>query len=274
MNAQPAGWYPDPHDGSKQRYWDGQAWGAQAPAPPSYGAPPPPSYRPPPPPVESPASGSGRWYILVPLLTMGLFAAVPFFHAASRLGRPDLRRIGAGVAATSLLGAALIILSPEDATGSPTGFLSDVGGVLLLGVMVVSTVLLVGLRRAVYRPGGVQPTLSPNVQAKGTVLEARRKRAEARRLAERDPLMARELGIGQPQSRHVYDDGGLLDLNTATQEQLQSICDLPADVAAGVVLARETLGRFTQVEDAVLYGPVPEVHATLLRERGLVIADR
>jgi hypothetical protein len=27
----PAGWYPDPHDASKQRYWDGTQWTVEAP---------------------------------------------------------------------------------------------------------------------------------------------------------------------------------------------------------------------------------------------------
>ena len=44
MSATPAGWYPDPEDPSRQRYWDGAAWGAQAPAAPA--APPPPPYVP------------------------------------------------------------------------------------------------------------------------------------------------------------------------------------------------------------------------------------
>ena len=31
--AVPAGWYPDPNDKARQRYWDGAAWGPLAPAP-------------------------------------------------------------------------------------------------------------------------------------------------------------------------------------------------------------------------------------------------
>jgi hypothetical protein len=45
MSTTPAGWYPDPSDASKQRWWDGNQWtehqqpapGAYAAAPPAYG---------------------------------------------------------------------------------------------------------------------------------------------------------------------------------------------------------------------------------------------
>ena len=33
-SAAPAGWYPDPQNPGQQRYWDGSAWGATAPAAP------------------------------------------------------------------------------------------------------------------------------------------------------------------------------------------------------------------------------------------------
>lgn len=40
----PAGWYPDPHDPSQQRYWDGSSWSeATQPAAPGVGVPPPPA---------------------------------------------------------------------------------------------------------------------------------------------------------------------------------------------------------------------------------------
>lgn len=45
MSTHPPGWYPDPHGGPSQRYWDGQQWTehSAAPAGPPQGAPPPPS---------------------------------------------------------------------------------------------------------------------------------------------------------------------------------------------------------------------------------------
>lgn len=267
MNEQPAGWYPDPNDASKQRYWSGRAWTEhqsprglpRAPAP----------WVPPPPQVAT-----GKWYFVVTIATAGLLAAVPFFHAASRLERPQLRIVGAGMAAGGLLGYALIAVSPTDSTGQPTGWLSSVAGFILLAVVLVATLLLVGLRREVYNPSVVALPPNGNQGAMASVEEARRKRNEARRLAVKDPMMARELGIGRPESKQGYDDGGLLDLNFATAEQLSMVCGLPRNHAEEVVAARATLGRFMHVEDAIVYGQIGEEYAPMVRDRAIVIADR
>jgi hypothetical protein len=247
------------------------------------GPPPPPPWQPSPGPPPGPprvpwqppppSGPTGKWYFVVTLATAGLLAAVPFFHAASRLGRPQLRKVGAGMAAGSLLGYALVGLSPTDGAGEPTGWLSNAGGLVLLAVVVVATLLLIGLRREVYQPSTAGPP-SGNQQAMASVEQARRKRDEARKLAVKDPMMARELGIGRPESNHGYDDGGLLDLNVATAEQLSSVCGLPRDVAEEVVASRAALGHFEHVEDAIRFGQVGEEYEPLVRDRGIVVADR
>ena len=45
MTLPPSGWYPDPNEPTRQRYWDGERWTDDfAPHPPGYLAPPPPGY--------------------------------------------------------------------------------------------------------------------------------------------------------------------------------------------------------------------------------------
>jgi DNA uptake protein ComE-like DNA-binding protein len=211
---------------------------------------------------------------VVTIATAGLLAAVPFFHAASRLDRPQLRKVGAGMAAGGLLGYAMMGFAPTDATGEPTGWLANVGVIVLLTVVVISTVLLVGLRREVYHPSAAAELPSGNQGALASVQEARRKRNEARQLAVKDPLMARELGIGRPGSKRRYDDGGLIDLNFASAEQLSAVCGLPRDLADEVVSSRAALGRFMHVEDAIVYGQIGEEYATIVRDRGIIVTDR
>ncbi|WP_181309987.1 DUF2510 domain-containing protein [Nocardioides campestrisoli] len=261
MSTHAAGWYPDPVDGAKQRYWDGSAWTAQR----DIVAPPPPATR-----GKRP---TGLWYFVITIASAGLFSAVPFFHAASRLDRPHLRKVGAAFAAAGLVSFILLGSSPEDAEGTPTGWAADAGGLMALTVMLVATLLLIGLRREVYRPRVVMAPPVGNAGAMATVEAARRRRAEARQLAARDPLMARELGIGRLESQHGYDDGGLVDLNAVSAQQLSAVCGLPPETAAQVIESREALGRFTQVEDAIVFGQVSEVHAPVLRERAIVITD-
>jgi Helix-hairpin-helix motif len=229
----------------------------------------PAAWSPPPPKVAT-----GKWYFVITIATAGLLAAVPFFHAASRLDRPQLRKVGAGMAAGALLGYALIAVAPTDDAGDPTGWLSNVAGIILLTVVVVATILLIGLRKEVYNPSGAALPPSGNQGAMASIEAARRKRKEARELAVKDPMMARELGIGRPESRQGYDDGGLLDLNLATATQLSEVCGIPQDLAQEVVTSRDALGRFLNVEDAIVYGQIAEEYAPLVRDRGIIVTDR
>ena len=52
------------------------------------------------------------------------------------------------------------------------------------------------------------------------------------------------------------------------------MCGLPPDLAKEVVAARAQLGRFQLVEDAITFGQVSEDYAPMVRDRGIVIADR
>ena len=275
MQGPSEGWYRDPNDGSFQRYWNGATWTEhRRPLPPVPPRPPTPQVPGAMPFAPLPPSGpTGRWYFVITILSAGLLAAVPFFHAASRLDRPHLRKVGTCMAAGSLLGYAMIVLAPTDADGTATGWLADVAGFLLLAVVVIACVMLIGPRREIYS-GSPSPAPLPsrNQAAMAGVAESRRKREEARRLAARDPMLALELGVGRPGRNRNYDDGGLLDLNAATAEQLSAMCELPHGLATEVVQARTAIGRFLHVDDAVVYGNVPEDRAQLLRERGIVIA--
>lgn len=71
---------------------------------------------------------TGAWYCVITAASVGALACVPFFHVASVLKRRALWRLGAVYA-----GAALLNVAPEDAAGTPTGPVSDVGAVIMIG---------------------------------------------------------------------------------------------------------------------------------------------
>ena len=260
------------------RYWSGTGWTEHtSPAYPS-ASPAPRPLAPAPVPASAPPPGrdhSGRWYFVITVLSAGALSGVPFFHAASQLDRPSLRTRGAVLTGAGVAGVMMNSAS-DDAFSSGAALLQGVSSLLMISVVVVACLMLVGLRREVY--GGAarplsDPPPSPNDRAVAGVEAARRKRAEARALAEKDPMMARELGIGRPASAHPYDDGGLLDLNAATADDLVRLCGLSSAAALEVVAARTCLGRFLHVEDAIVYGEVGEDAAALVRDRGIVISD-
>jgi hypothetical protein len=213
---------------------------------------------------------TGKWYYVITLASCGLLAAVPFFHAAAKLHRPQLRKVGAWYAGAALVGYTMIGFAPVDADGNPTGWLANVAGVGMLIVIVGAILQQIGLREEVY--GDPQPPVAKprNVMAIEQVEQERSKRREARALAQRDPMMARELRIGRPDLPRGYDDGGLVDLNAATAEAIAAVCQIPIASAERLVATREALGAFTNVDEAIVYADVSSAGG--LRERGIVIA--
>jgi hypothetical protein len=107
----PAGWYAEPTTG-RQRYWDGQAWGAYAPAPP-----PPPGYA-----VASRATGTNGMAVaslvlgLVWVYGIGSIVAI-VFGVIGRRQAEERNQGGRGLATAGLIlgivglvGAAIIII--------------------------------------------------------------------------------------------------------------------------------------------------------------------
>ncbi|MEI4273419.1 hypothetical protein TEK04_16990 [Klenkia sp. LSe6-5] len=199
---------------------------------------------------------------------------MPFWHAAQRLQRADVRRWAVVFTAVTVYLVVLMALTPEQnpdgTSGNPA--ISTLGGFSALTAAVVAVVRLNGLRREVYG-GAVQPNRLVHADpAIAAVLAARQKRAEARDLLTRDRPMARELGIGRPDLGRGFDDGGLVDINGAPATVIAQRCDLtPAQVAA-VVAARDGRagsGWFT-VDEVLIDVPLPSDVAERIRERAFV----
>jgi hypothetical protein len=157
---------------------------------------------------------SGGWYLLIVIATIGILSAVPFGHAA-RLRKPALWAWSAGYAIAAFMLLVLTPSTPRNAAGHPVQSAdsgSPVIAFLALAMAVVACLHLRSVRRRVYglpdpvrAPVGVHSS-DPAITA---ALAARSRRDEARRLAEADPLLARELRIGRPDLPRPYDYGGL-----------------------------------------------------------------
>ncbi|VVJ22961.1 Uncharacterised protein [Amycolatopsis camponoti] len=213
-----------------------------------------------------------RWYFVVTIATVGLFAWVPFVHAAVRLGRKSLYARAVVFGAAAAVMSTLMSLSPKDAAGKTVGtagnVLTSVAVVLGLAVVAVACVQQAKLRREILRhvPGerldGPDPALA-------AALAARERRTEARKLVASDPLIARDLGIGRPDLPRNYDDGGLVDLNNAPAAVIASVCGLDPATAAGIVEIRTAAGGFSAVDD--VFTTVPVNAWDRLRDRAVVL---
>jgi hypothetical protein len=221
---------------------------------------------------------AGCWYFLITIVSAGLLAWVPFVHAAGRLHRRSLRIWAAVYGAAAVAMGILLAITPTDAQGKTTDSagqaISVIGGLLALTIIAMGCVQQVSLWREVY--GGIAP--QPNLPfvpagtdpAVAVALAARARRADARQLAARDPLLARELRIGRPDLTRTYDDGGLVDLNTAPAAVIAEVCDLTIDTADAVVAAR-TRGNFLAVDDVFAMADLPIAVWDVIRDRGIVL---
>ncbi len=207
----------------------------------------------------------GGWYIFVVVLSLGMLSFVPFVHAAIRTRKP-LTTLWA-----ALYTAAVIALfaTPDKV---------NIGG-LIIGLMIIAALHSILLRQQVWpptaeahpTPAGRISTGMPADPAIASVLAARARRDEARRLAGADPQMARELRIGRPDLPRAYDDGGLVDLNSAPANAIANICGIHIAVAALIVNARAAGITFTTIEDVFSFTDIPYPLWDRIRDRAVVI---
>lgn len=89
-------------------------------------------------------------------------------------------------------------------------------------------------------------------------------RQDALRIAEENPELAREMGIGTPRG-----PGGLIDVNAAPAEQLERLPGVDAATAGRIVEVRRQVGEFSSLADL---GMTAELDATVVEDlRGRVV---
>ncbi len=95
-----------------------------------------------------------------------------------------------------------------------------------------------------------------NAELRAMAADRALRREEARALLVDDPALARELGIGRPDLRTGYDDGGLVDLNRAPAEAIAGLPGLTSEHADALVAARES-APFVSLPDALIRAQLP-----------------
>ncbi|MCD2198022.1 helix-hairpin-helix domain-containing protein [Actinomycetospora endophytica] len=212
----------------------------------------------------------GGWWFLVHVASLGILAAVPFTAAAVRSRRIGHAITAAGVLLATVLAFVLIGTSEHDAAGKVVGAQGNIGGTLIVVILLGGLVGLIVERQQIYG-AGARPGPTTAQPAVTRALAARHRREEARRLVASDPLLARELRIGRPDLPREYDDGGLVDLNSAPAQVLASVCGLEPVQAARIVQARQAAGRFGAVDDVFSWTDLPVEIWDQVRDRGVVL---
>ncbi|WP_191907776.1 toll/interleukin-1 receptor domain-containing protein [Nocardioides cynanchi] len=207
-----------------------------------------------------------RWFMTtLPLVTCGLAAWVPpLWVASKRKSDPSFRRkmyaVSGGIVLVVVAGFALIGSAPEDATGTPTGPLSNVGVTLMLLAMTAGAVV-----------GFVFRDREGDLPGAHEQLAKRELRESYRQLVSRDRSLAASMMVGRPDVRRDYDDGGLLDLNSLSAEALHNYGRLSMDEANRLVELRSQLGRFVDINEVTAYISLSEAAIARLQESSVCV---
>ncbi len=157
--------------------------------------------------------------------------------------------MGCGFAAADFIGFAAVGSQPDNVET----FWTNLGAFVIVaaGIGAVFYAAMVGskLDWSPPMPAATLPGQDPNSLAMAGVMVARQKRAEARAVAQRDPMMARDLRIGRPDLPRHYDDGGLVDVNSAPADTIAKWLGLSQAQAAQLVDVRQQLGKFERMDD-------------------------
>jgi hypothetical protein len=228
--------------------------------------------------AAQPRSGNwftrGGWWFLVHLISMGILLPVPLAHAAVRTRRAPYVALALASVVLVITTFVLVRVSDKAPDGSSVGLASTLSSVGILTGLLGGLVVLIIIRPRVFdrpaaRPAGWdRPPPDPAIAA---ALAARERRTEARRLAAEDPLLARELRIGRPDLTRTYDDGGLVDLNTAPGHVIARTLGIAPAHAERIVACRTAAGRFTTVDDVFAWSDLPYDVWDQVRDRGVVL---
>jgi len=206
--------------------------------------------------------GSIVWALL-PLLSWGLLAPVPFVHAAVRLGTVGLWLVA------GLYVIVWVVVGPAGVLAQNSEVNDAVAGLSQLGLVVAATTHAFFLRERVFPPPA-PPTIASD-PAVAAALAARQRREQARAIAKGDPALARELSIGRPELPREFDDGGLVDVNHVPAPVLVDRLGLSASEAGRVVEARDHLGGFSSPAELAVYAELPEATVEAVRDRLLFL---
>jgi hypothetical protein len=213
---------------------------------------------------------AGGWYFALTIFSAGFLAAVPFWHAASRLGRREVRTLALAYTAAGIYLVVLMALTPPQRSDGSSGneALSTIGGLSVLFVVVLACIQLRSLRREVY--GGRGVVVAQADPAVARALAGRARRAETRQLLTRDPALRCELGIGRPDLGKGYDDGGLIDINTASAEVIARVCDMERVHADAIAAARAARGgTWFNIGELLVDVPLPPYAQEQVQERAI-----
>jgi hypothetical protein len=177
----------------------------------------------------------GRW-VLTSLIPFGWVTWAGFLWAGFRAKKPAWAV--AGFVYLAITAGTLIATSLDD---NENGLEDNLGYVVMFSAWAVGIVHSFLTRKPYLRR--LEIIDDPSLQA---AQSAEERRAYARRLALRNPQLARDAGIGRGGG---FDEGGVVDVNHAPVEDIADLPGIDADTARRIVATRDGVGGFSSLED-------------------------
>ncbi|MFB4304616.1 BTAD domain-containing putative transcriptional regulator [Actinomadura sp. GTD37] len=197
--------------------------------------------------------------LALPVLSFGLVTwALAAYYGARRRSRPLALAAGGYLALSVLVFVGIMSSDTEDS--------SPWDGPIFLALLVtmfggaVHLAILTADPHPGAHPGGGVPV--PDVQ----LIERRVRREQARALAAHHPSIARRLGIGRPDLPRTFDDGGLVDVNSAPEHLLAALPGVDPHHAKLIVLARTAHGPIVSPDDLATREILPYQAVYALRD--------
>lgn len=201
---------------------------------------------------------SSRWPWLS-LLPLGLGAWAPIY--AGVRARVALW-VGLGVGCTAVTVAGWVLSATTDHGHGRHNTLA--GALVILGwVGAVASSFIV---RAAYDRRMGSPLLIASEEGQRRLAD----RDQARRIAADDPALAREMGVGRPDSPGA-SDAGLVDVNNASAAAIATLPGVDADLATRIVEARARCDGFSSLEDFGMVLDLPGDLVERLRDRAIFL---
>lgn len=203
-------------------------------------------------------------WALVPLVSAGIANPVVFVFAALRK-----RTSSWWLTAGAYVAMSAAIFSLVDSTPGTAG--DAWSSALLITNWLVGTGHALGVRRRVFQPEPVTDLTNDPVLA--AAVDDQERRDLARQILAQDPRLASNLAIGRPDLNRGYDDGGLVDVNTAPLAVLAQLPGMTAPIAERIIAAREATSGFSSLEEMTILADLPATFVDAAAER-LVLSPR
>lgn len=173
-----------------------------------------------------------RWPY-ISLVPIGLGAWAPIY-AGVKARRPAW--ILLGVLWCAIVIAGFIVNSGHHGSDDFAGMLIIVGWVGAIGTSFSI--------RGIYDRQMASPLLEATQAGQMRLAE----RAKALQIAQENPALAQEIGIGRPDKPGAAD-AGLIDVNNASVTALLTIAGVDGKIATQIIEARQKVGGFSSLED-------------------------